>query len=97
MYIIEASPQALVGTHLQLVVNVSPRHDHANAVSRGTANRPGRRLGLRQPYPARADVHFRRLFSVIREYLDALDAGRFNYRPGFHCGMCDFATSHCRD
>ena len=25
------------------------------------------------PYPARTDVHFRRLFAVIREYLDALD------------------------
>ena len=48
-------------------------------------------------YPARTDAHFRRLFAVIREYLDALDSGRFNYRPGFHCGMCDFATSHCRD
>ena len=48
-------------------------------------------------YPARTDVHFRRLFAVIREYLDALDAGRFNYRPGFHCGMCDFATSQCRE
>jgi predicted RecB family nuclease len=41
-------------------------------------------------YPARTDAHFRRLFAVIREYLDALDAGRFNYRPGFGCGMCDF-------
>jgi hypothetical protein len=48
-------------------------------------------------YPARTEVHFHRLFAVIREYLDALDAGRFNYRPGFHCGLCDFATSHCRD
>jgi putative RecB family exonuclease len=48
-------------------------------------------------YPARTDAHFRRLFAVVREYLDALDAGRFNYRPGFHCGMCDFATGHCRE
>jgi putative RecB family exonuclease len=48
-------------------------------------------------YPARTDAHFRRLFSVIREYLDTLDAGRFNFRPGFHCGMCDFATSQCRE
>ena len=48
-------------------------------------------------YPARTDAHFRRLFAVIREYLDALDSGRFNYRPGFHCGMCDLAAGHCRE
>jgi len=46
-------------------------------------------------YPARTEVHFRRLFAVIREYLDALDSGRFNYRPGFGCGMCDF-RERCR-
>jgi hypothetical protein len=48
------------------------------------------------PYPARTEVHFRRLFAVVREYLDALDAGRFNYRPGFGCGMCDFRAGPCR-
>ncbi len=48
------------------------------------------------PYAARSDAHFRRLFSVIREYLDALDTGRFNYRPGFGCGMCDFRNGPCR-
>ena len=42
------------------------------------------------PYPARSDAHFRRLFAVVREYLDALDSGKFNYRPGFGCGMCDY-------
>ncbi|MEI8375482.1 MAG: PD-(D/E)XK nuclease family protein [Planctomycetota bacterium] len=42
------------------------------------------------PYAARSDAHFRRLFSVIREYLDALDRGTFNYRPGFGCTMCDY-------
>ena len=42
------------------------------------------------PYAARSDAHFRRLFAVIREYLDALDSGRFNYRPGFGCSMCDY-------
>ena len=41
-------------------------------------------------YPARTDAHFARLFAVVREYLDALDAGRFNFRPGFGCGFCDF-------
>jgi hypothetical protein len=45
-------------------------------------------------YPARTEAHFRRLFSVIREYLDALDSGKFNFRPGFGCGMCDL-RSHC--
>jgi putative RecB family exonuclease len=46
-------------------------------------------------YPARTDAHFRRLFAVLREYLDALHAGRFNYRPGWGCGMCDFRSSRC--
>ena len=46
-------------------------------------------------YPARTESHFARLFAVIREYLDALDCGRFNYRPGFGCGMCDFRNTHC--
>ena len=43
-------------------------------------------------YAARTDAHFRRLFSVIGEYLEALDKGRFNYRPGFGCAMCDYKT-----
>ena len=34
-------------------------------------------------------------FAVIHEYLDALDSGRFNYRPGFGCSMCDFRQQHC--
>ena len=48
------------------------------------------------PYAARSDAHFRRLFAVIREYLDALDSGRFNYRPGFGCAMCDY-REQCRN
>ena len=46
-------------------------------------------------YPARSDLHFRRLFAIIREYFDSLDAGKFNYRPGFACGMCDH-RERCR-
>ena len=46
-------------------------------------------------YPAREGAHFRRLFAVLHEYRDSLDSGRFNYRPGFHCGMCDYQT-RCR-
>ncbi len=41
-------------------------------------------------YSARTHAHFARFFAVVREYLDALDAGRFNYRPSFGCTMCDF-------
>ena len=47
-------------------------------------------------YPAREEAHLRRLFAVIREYLDALDVGRFNFRPNWGCSMCDFCGSHCR-
>jgi putative RecB family exonuclease len=48
-------------------------------------------------YPPRTDGHFRRLFAVIREYLDVLDRNQFNFRPGWGCGMCDFRNSHCRN
>ena len=47
-------------------------------------------------YLPRTDTHFRRLFAVVREYLDALDRGQFNFRPSWGCGMCDFRDSHCR-
>ncbi|MCE9552605.1 MAG: PD-(D/E)XK nuclease family protein [Planctomycetes bacterium] len=47
-------------------------------------------------YPLRTTGHFRRLFAVIHEYLDALDHGRFNFRPGWGCSMCDLRESHCR-
>ena len=48
-------------------------------------------------YEARTDVHFRRLFAVIRAYLDDLDSGRFAFRPGLGCHMCEFRETHCRD
>jgi len=47
-------------------------------------------------FAARSEAHFGRLFAVVREYLDALDAGRFNYRPNWGCSMCDYCDSHCR-
>lgn len=47
-------------------------------------------------YPARTDAHFRRLFSVLREYVDSVDSGKFNFRPGFGCGMCDHRDGPCR-
>jgi putative RecB family exonuclease len=48
-------------------------------------------------YSARSDRHLARLFAIIREYLDSLDSGKFNFRPGWGCSMCDFRDgSHCR-
>ena len=46
-------------------------------------------------FEARQERHFRRLFAVLREYLDALDHGRFNYRPGWGCTFCNLRASHC--
>jgi putative RecB family exonuclease len=46
-------------------------------------------------YAARTDTHFRRFFAVAHEFIDALASGRFNYRPGFACGMCDHRSTHC--
>ena len=46
-------------------------------------------------YAARTDQHFVRLFALIRSYLDDLDRGRFVYRPGLGCSMCDHRDAHC--
>lgn len=42
------------------------------------------------------DRHLRRLFAVVRAYLDDLDAGHFVFRPGLGCAMCDYRDDHCR-
>jgi hypothetical protein len=47
-------------------------------------------------YPAREERHYRRLFSVIRAYLDDLHAGRFVFRPGLGCSLCEFRDTNCR-
>ncbi|HEV3025589.1 MAG TPA: PD-(D/E)XK nuclease family protein, partial [Pirellulales bacterium] len=39
-------------------------------------------------YAAREEVHFRRLFAMIRAYLDDLDAKRLIFRPGEACSYC---------
>lgn len=41
-------------------------------------------------YARRNEKHFARLFAVIRAYLDDLHTGKFLYRPGLGCAMCDF-------
>ena len=45
----------------------------------------------------RTDAHFRRLFAVVRAYLDDLDSGRFIIRPGLACNMCEFRDTLCLD
>ena len=48
-------------------------------------------------YSARRDTHLRRLFAVLHENVDEIDAGQFNYRPSWlGCGMCDFRDTHCQ-
>jgi predicted RecB family nuclease len=48
-------------------------------------------------YQARSEQHFRRLFAVIRAYLNDLDRGSFVFRPGFACVMCDHRDGACRE
>ena len=47
-------------------------------------------------WPARNPAYFGRLFSVLRAYLDSLNAGRFVYRPSWTCSSCDFCHKQCR-
>ena len=46
-------------------------------------------------FPTRSDDQFIRFFGLVREYLDTLDRGVFNYRPGWACGMCDHCGTCC--
>jgi len=46
-------------------------------------------------FPTRSDEHFNRFFGLIREYLDALDRGIYNYRPGWSCSMCEHCSTCC--
>ena len=48
-------------------------------------------------FPARSGFHFRRLFHLVRAYLNDLDADRFVFRPGFGGRMCDYCQTHCRE
>jgi hypothetical protein len=45
-------------------------------------------------FPRRTDEHFARFFGLIREYIDALDKGVYNFRPSWTCGtMCEHYTA----
>ena len=46
-------------------------------------------------FSRRTEEHFNRFFGLIREYLDALDKGIYNYRPSWQCSMCDHYGSCC--
>ena len=46
-------------------------------------------------YGPRSQAHYLRLFAVIRDYLDALDAGNYVIRPSHLCTACEFSSSHC--
>lgn len=44
-------------------------------------------------FPPRAEDHFQRFFNIVREYIDALERGQFNYRPSWACAMCEHSGS----
>jgi putative RecB family exonuclease len=46
-------------------------------------------------FARRGQRHFRRLFAVIRAYLDALDSNRFVYRPSLGCNSCEYRETAC--
>jgi putative RecB family exonuclease len=46
-------------------------------------------------FPRRSKEHISRFFDLVREYLDALDKGVYNYRPGWTCSMCDHYGTCC--
>jgi hypothetical protein len=48
-------------------------------------------------YAPREQIHFRRLFAVIRAYLDDLEARRFVFRPDLSCSWCDYRDGACAD
>lgn len=50
-----------------------------------------------QRWPARADIHFRRLEAVVRAFLADDLTGQFIYRPSLACSWCDHRDSTCRD
>ncbi len=49
-----------------------------------------------QRWPARADLHLRRLLAVIRSYLAAGQAGHVIYRPSLACSWCAYRDTACR-
>lgn len=46
-------------------------------------------------YEPRTPRHFRRLFALVRAYLADLESGRFTFRPGMNCTICDYRDTHC--
>lgn len=46
-------------------------------------------------YQSRDEQYFRRLFALIRAYLDDLDSGRFVFRPSWGCASCEFRDGAC--
>lgn len=51
----------------------------------------------RHRYPPRDERHFRRLAAACRAYLEDLRRGRFVFRPGLGCQLCDFRQDPCRE
>jgi putative RecB family exonuclease len=48
-------------------------------------------------FSPRQEVHFDRLFSVVRAYLKALEEQAFHIRPGLECSYCDYRETACNE
>ncbi len=46
-------------------------------------------------FPSQGEQRMRRLFRIVRAYLDDLDSGRFVHRPGWTCASCEFIGGPC--
>lgn len=104
--VVDFKTAARAGAPLEIAHEV-PLTSHSYLVRRTTCREEAgleirSLIKTRQPkvevhrYPPRTDAHFGRLFAVVREYLDALDTGRFPFRPGWGCATCEWRETHCR-
>ena len=91
---LEISHEIQLGCYAQLFRSLSGQSESALEIRTLVKTKTPQLAAHR--YAARSEAHLRRLFAVIREYLDALDRRRFLYRPSWACGPCAFRQRQCQ-
>jgi hypothetical protein len=91
--LLEITHEIQLGCYSNLFRQTSPLPEEAleirNLVKTKTPRVENHRYGPRSP------AHYLRLFTVLRDYLDALEAGTYHIRPSHLCAACEFVSSHC--